>query len=152
MHSDEPCPSESKCVSLFVKDLQRKFKKFPKKAHPISFDELCIIFSATLGDPDLESLSVVKLRFITMLLTLYSSFLRCEEIIKLTLDDVVCEESGFILIFKKGKSYQYGESHIGIVSNLQNLTLHSMGRGGITHAVRAGASHAVVQKAMSVKV
>ena len=94
------------------------------KAHPISFKELFIIFSKTLGDSELESLSFVKLCFITMLLTLYSSFARYEEIVKLTLSDVVCGESGFILTFQKGKSHQYGESHLGVVSNLPNLTFN----------------------------
>ena len=42
---------------------QRKYKMFPKKAHPISFGELSIIFSKTLGDFDLESLSFVKICF-----------------------------------------------------------------------------------------
>ena len=117
MRSDEPCPSEPKFVSLFVKGLERKFKQLPKKAHPISHDELSIIFSKTLGDSDLESLSFVKLRLVTILLT----FSHYEEIINLTLGDVVREELGFILTFKKGKSYQFSESHIGIVSNLPNL-------------------------------
>ena len=112
----EGCPSDSKFVSLFVKGLHRKYKKFPKKAHPISFE--------TLDDSDLESLSFVKLHFITMLLTLYSSFVRYEEISKLTLSDVVREELGFVLNFQKAKSYQFGESHIGVVSNLPNLAFN----------------------------
>ena len=93
---------------------------FPKKAHPISFVEH---FSKTLDDSELESLSFVKLHFITLLLTLYSSFVRYEEISKLTLSDVVHEESGFVLNFQKGKSYHFGESH-GIVSNLSYLALN----------------------------
>ena len=59
-----------------------------------------------------------------MLLTLYSSFARFEEIVKLTLSDVVCEQSGFVLTFPKRKSYQYGESHIGVVSNLPKLSFN----------------------------
>ena len=91
--SDEPCPSESNYVSLFIKGLQRKYKLVPKKAFPISYGELSTIFSKIVGDSDIESLSFVKLCFITMILTLYSSFARFEEIIKLTLSDVVLEDS-----------------------------------------------------------
>ena len=158
-----------------------------------------------------------------MILTLYSSFARFEEFIKLTLGDVFREDSGFIITFQKGKSYQFGESNIGVVSNLPRISfnparvfsiyldriaslhansdhssdllfpscrvtktleasldrpvsyallqkqftsavadcniqvglskvcLHCMRRGGVTHAVRAGAPHEVVQKAMRVK-
>ena len=63
---------------------------------------------------------VVKLPFITMLLTLYSSFAHYEKISKLTLS----EDSGFILNFQKGKSYQFGESHIGVFSNLPKLAFN----------------------------
>ena len=56
-----------------------------------------------------------------MLLTLYSSFMHFEEVINLTLSDVELEEAGFVFTFKKGKSYQFGESNIGIVANLPKL-------------------------------
>jgi site-specific recombinase XerD len=58
----------------------------------------------------LENLSFVKLRFVTFLVTLYSSFARFEEIIKLNVVDVLREETGFVLNFRKGK-----------VTNLGNL-------------------------------
>ena len=74
-----------------------------------------------MGDSSLESLGFVKLRFISFILTLYSSFGRYEEVSQLKLSDVNTEVSGLILSFKKGKSYQYGESHIGVVSNLPGL-------------------------------
>ena len=51
-----------------------------------------------------------------MLLTLYSSFKYFEEVIKLTLGDVEREEAGFVSHFRKGNSYQFGESNIGIAS------------------------------------
>ena len=62
-----------------------------------------------------------------MLLTLYSSFARFEEVVKLTLIDVVREDSGFILTFQKGKSYQFGESNIGGVSDLPKLSFNPDG-------------------------
>ena len=223
INSDSSCPCENKFVTLFVKGLQRKFKKTTRKSYPISYKELSFIFSKIVGDSKIENLSFVNLRFITMLLTLYSSFSRFEEIINLKLDDISREEAGFILTFRKGKSYQFGESHIGIVSNLPNLAfnpsrifsiyldrvallhsqsdhsgnllfpvckvvksvetslpkpisynvikkqftvavtesninvgfnkigLHCMRRGSVTSAVRAGADHDVVMKAMRVK-
>ena len=39
----------------------------------------------------------------------------------LKIEDVYHEDEGFVLTFKKGKSYQYGESHIGVLSNLPRL-------------------------------
>ena len=81
-----------------------KFKNVPKKAFQISYADLCLIFNQILGDSSLESLSFVKLRFITFILTLYSSFGRYEEVSQLKLSDVNQEESGFILPFKKGKT------------------------------------------------
>jgi hypothetical protein len=69
----------------------------------------------------LESLPFVELRFIAFLLTSYSSFGRYEEISNLKIEDVYHEDEGFVLSFKKGKSYQYGESHIGVLSNLPRL-------------------------------
>ena len=50
--------------------------------------------------------------------------MRYKEISKLTLSDVVREELGFVLNFQKAKSYQFGESHIGVVSNLPNLAFN----------------------------
>ena len=48
-------------------------------------------------------------------------FARYEEVCNLTISDVEQEESGFILNFFKGKSYQFGESNIGVVSDLPKL-------------------------------
>jgi hypothetical protein len=73
----------------------------PKKAFPISYEDLTLIFTQILGDSSLESLSFVQLRFISFILTLYSSFGRYEEVSQLKLSDVNKEESGFILSFKK---------------------------------------------------
>ena len=80
-----------------------------KKAFPISFSYLCEIFKQTLGDSTLESLSFVNLRFITFILTFY------EEVSILKISDVQKEGPWFIFNFFKGKSYQYGESHIGVI-------------------------------------
>ena len=92
-------------VSLFLKGVERKFKKIPKKAYPISYNELQQIFNFIVGDSDLESLPSVELRFIMYLLTSYSSFGRYEEIAELKTEDVFGEEESFIIFFKKGKSY-----------------------------------------------
>ena len=77
--------------------------------------------SNIIRDSDLETLSFVEIRFLTMLLTLHSSFAGFEEIIQLTLSDVEREEAGFVIHFRKGKSYQFGESNIGIVTNLLKM-------------------------------
>ena len=42
----------------------------------------------------------------------------------LTLSDIEQEESGFVLNFYKGKSYQFGKSNIWVVSNLPNLSFN----------------------------
>ena len=64
------------------------------------------------------------MRFICFILTLYSSFGRYEEVSQLKLSDVNREEAGFILTFNKGKSYQFGENNIGVVSNLPGLVFN----------------------------
>ena len=68
INSSSDCPTDSKFVSLFLKGVERKFKKIPKKAYPISYDELQQIFNFVIGDSDIESLPFVELRFITYLL------------------------------------------------------------------------------------
>ena len=73
-------PTESNFMSLFIKGLSRKYKNVPKKAFPILYEDLTLIFSQILGDSSLESLSFVNLRFISFILTLYSSFGRYEEV------------------------------------------------------------------------
>ena len=121
INSSSDCPTDSKFVSLFLKGVERKFKKIPKKAYPISYDELQQIFDFVIGDSDIESLPFVELRFITYLITSYSSFARYEELAALKVEDVYREDDGFVLNFKKGKAYQYGECHIGVLSNLPRL-------------------------------
>ena len=98
INSSHECPTDSKFVSLFLKGVERKFKKIPKKAYPISYNELQQIFDFIVGDSDLESLPFVELRFITYLLTSYSSFARYEELAELKTEDVYREEEGFVLI------------------------------------------------------
>jgi hypothetical protein len=93
----------------------------PKKAFPISYEDLTLIFNQILGDSSIELFSFVKLRLICFILTLYSSFGRYEEVSQLKLSNVNREEAGFVLTFNKGKSYQFGESNIGVVSNLTGL-------------------------------
>jgi hypothetical protein len=44
-----------------------------------------------------------------------------EKVINLTLNDVEWEGAGFGLTFKKGKFYQFGELHLSIIANHQNL-------------------------------
>ena len=39
----------------------------------------------------------------------------------LKLSDIEQEESGFVVTFYKGKSYQFGESNLGVISNLPSL-------------------------------
>ena len=140
----------------------------------------------------------------------------------MTISDVLREGTGFMLNFRKGKSYKWGESHIGVVTDLpllefnpakifsiyldrvallhanyshssnllfpsfrvvlgnevslshpvsydnlrkefklcvttcgleiglNKIGLHCLRRGSVTHAVRAGAVHDNVQKAMRV--
>ena len=53
-----------------------------------------------VGYSDLESLPFVELRFIAFL------FGRYREISNLKIKDVFHEDEGFVLSFKKGKSYQ----------------------------------------------
>ena len=219
-----PSPTDSHFVDLFVRGLKRKFSTVPNKAFPISYDDLVKIFDAVVGTSSLEELSLVNLRFITFIITLYSSFGRYEEVSSLKLSNVERENCAWLLYFKKGKNYQIGESNLGVVVNLPGLKfnpsdifslyfekisylyshselssdflfpsfrssklhgvvpldhpvsysvisnkfkflvkqvnipvgmskvgLHCMRRGGVTHAVRAGAPHSVVQKAMRVK-
>ena len=121
INSSCECPTDSKFVSLFLKGVERNFKKIPRKAYPISYDELQQIFNFVVGDSELESLPFVDLRFITYLITSYSSFARYEELAELKTEDVYREDEGFVLNFKKGKSYQYGECNIGVLSNLPRL-------------------------------
>jgi integrase len=223
LYSREPCPLQNKFVSTFLTVMQHKHKKLPRKAYPISYKEVSLLIQHTMVGVSLENFSFVKLHFVTFLVTLYSSFARYEEVIKLNISDMLQEETGFVLHFKKGKTYQWGESHIGVVSDLPLLDfnparifsiyldrvallhsnashncdllffscrvsfrnelsldrpvsysnlktefklsvaacelevglnkvgLHCLRRGGVTHAVRAGANHDVVQKAMRVK-
>ena len=112
IHSSLPCPTESNYVSLFIKGFSRKFKQIPNKAYPISYDELQKFFTFIVGDSDLESLPFIDLCFIAFLLTSYSSFGRYEEVSNLKIEDVYNEAEGFVLTFKKGKSYQYGKAQI----------------------------------------
>ena len=176
-----------------------------------------------VGDSSLNDLLLVNLRFITFLVTSYASFGRYEEVSALKVENVTRDGQGFVLTFEKGKTYRFGENHIGVVSNLPDLDfnpaeilsvyldrivflhsnsdspsdylfpsfsvqgsvlssldkpvlydtllknfkaavkdanidvglfkvgLHSLRRGGVTHAVRAGAPHEVVQKCMRVR-
>jgi hypothetical protein len=68
---------------------------------------------------------LLLISFIAFLLTSYSSFGRYEEISNLKIEDIYHEDEGFVLTFKKRKSYQYGESHIGVLSNLPRLKVQS---------------------------
>ena len=40
------------------------------------------------------------------------------------MSDVVRGDSGFILTFQKGKLFQFGESNIGVVSNLPKISFN----------------------------
>jgi hypothetical protein len=105
IHSSLTCPTESNYVSFFIKGIPRKFKQIPNKTFHISYDELQKKITFVVGNSDLESLPFVELRFIAFLLTSYSSFRRYEEISNLKIEDVFHEDEGFVLSFKKGKSY-----------------------------------------------
>ena len=224
LNSALPSPTESHFVDLFIKGLRRKYKKLTKKSYPVSYTDLVKIFDEIVGASSLDEISLIDLRFISFIITLFSSFSRYEEACELKISDVQREGSSWVLTYFKGKSYQIGESNIGVVVDLPGLKfnpaeilslyiekmsylytlsdtssdllfpsfhssssrvltplvkpvsysnicskfkslvkkvgipvglnkvgLHCMRRGGVTHAVRAGAPHSVVQKAMRVQ-
>ena len=124
LKSSAPSPTDFRIVGMFIKGLSCKFKKITFKAYPISYDDLSELFREVLGSSFLEELSFVKLRFITFLVTLYSSLGRYEEGSNLKHQNVVREDFALLLYFKKGKSYQVGESHLGVVSNLPGLDIN----------------------------
>jgi site-specific recombinase XerD len=101
------------CVNRFQMKVQKKrllpkvhkYKKLPRKAYPISYKEVSLLIQHTMAGVSFENLSFVKLHFVTFLVTLYSSFARYEEVVKLNFSDVLREETGFVFHFKKGKSY-----------------------------------------------
>ena len=121
LNSALPSPTDSHFVDLFVKGLRRKYKTLTKKAYPVSYSELVRIFDEIVGTSSLDEISLIDLRFIAFIITMFSSFARYEEVRELKISDVERENSSWVLTFFKGKSYQVGESNIGVVVDLPGL-------------------------------
>ena len=84
----------------------RKFKKLPGEVYPISYSELCLLFSNTLWDSDLKpchlsrsGLAGGNVNNVVFLLA------RFKDVVNLNLNDVEREEACFALHFNKGQLY-----------------------------------------------
>ena len=111
------CPTEGMRVSMVVKGIKRRFKKPVQKKKPLSPSDFQKLLGAVFGGKSCEELKLANLRFAAQVSLLFCTFSRYEESAALEISHLVNDEDDLVVVFPKGKQYQFGEARESVVMN-----------------------------------
>ena len=102
---------------MVLKGLSRIIKvPVTKKAALVKDDFYKILVTATKQDEN-GKLKLCRLRLAAQVALMYLSFARYEETSVLKMEQVTSERDYLIDMFKKGKTYQFGEARMSVISS-----------------------------------
>ena len=117
-------PTEGVRVSMVVKGIKRKFKQPVKKKkalNPAEFEKLLMVLVNGL---EFEEMKLVDLRLAAQLSLLFCTFSRYEESAALKISHIVEEEDDLVVLFPKGKQYQFGEARESVILSQPQLKIN----------------------------
>ena len=112
-----PCPTEGMRVSMVVKGIKRRFKKPVEKKKPLAPNDFQKLLGAVFVDQSLDETKLVNLRFAAQVSLLFCTFARYEESAALEVSHLAEDDGDLVVIFPKGKQYQFGEARESVMMN-----------------------------------
>ena len=117
-------PTESVRVDSVIKGIKRRFKKPVQKKRPlVPTDFQKLLIEITEGG-DMDGIKMSVLRFAAQISVMYCTFSRYEESCALRPSDILEEGADLVVVYPKGKQYQYGEARESVMLSQPGLEVN----------------------------
>ena len=117
-------PTESVRVDSVIKGIKRRFKKPVQKKRPLVPKDFEKLLVAITEGGNMAVIKMSVLRFAAQLSVMYCTFSRYEESCALRPSDILEEEEDLVVIYPKGKQYQYGEARESVMLSQPSLEVN----------------------------
>ena len=108
-------PANSNEVNTSMKGLKRRFFKPVEKKAPLKKDDFCTLLEVATQGGDFSGVTLCRLRLAAQLAVMYLTFSRFEECAALKCEQIQKDGPNLVVTFKKGKTYQMGESRVAVM-------------------------------------
>ena len=117
-------PTESVRVDSVIKGIKRRFKKPVQKKRPLVPKDFEKLLVAITEGGKMDSIKMSVLRFAAQISIMYCTFSRYEESCALRPSDILEEEGDMVVVFPKGKQYQYGEARESVMLSVPSMEVN----------------------------
>ena len=123
-HPDKICPTDSSEVKLTLKGIKKRFQQPVTKKTPLECKDFIKVLSAATEGGDFIKVKLCQLRLAAQVTVMYCAFLRYEESAALRMSQVKSENGDLVILFAKGKTYQFGESRMSVIGGQPQLAIN----------------------------
>ena len=109
---------------MVVRGIKRKYKKPVQKKKPLSPLDFQKLLVAIVDGCSFTEMKLVNLRFAAQLSLLFCTFSRYEESAALEVNHLEEEGDDLVVLFPKGKQYQFGEARESVILSQPHLDLN----------------------------
>ena len=117
------CPTEAKEVAMVLKGLRRRFQTPVTKKKPLTKEEFMKILRVTTMEGQYSKVRLCQLRLAAQISLMFLTFARYEESAALKVEQVTREQGNLLVLFGKGKNFQYGESRLSVIAGQPGAAL-----------------------------
>ena len=117
-------PTESVRVDSVIKGIKRRFKKPVQKKRPLVPKDFEKLLVAITEGGKMDSIKMSVLRFAAQISIMYCTFSRYEESCALRPSDILEEEGDMVVVYPKGKQYQYGEARESVMLSVPSMEVN----------------------------
>ena len=111
---DSACPTDGQEMTLVLRGLNRRFKTPVTKKATLAKDKFYKILVAATKQDMHGTVKLCRLRLAAQVALMFLSFARYEGSSELNVKQISCEKDYLVVLFKKGKSYQFGEARMSV--------------------------------------
>ena len=117
-------PTESVRVDSVIKGIKRRFKKPVQKKRPLVPKDFQKLLMAITEGGKMDGIKMSVLRFAAQISVMYCTFSRYEESCALRPSDILEEGGDLVVVYPKGKQYQYGEARESVMLSQTGLEIN----------------------------
>ena len=117
-------PTESVRVDSVIKGIKRRFKKPVQKKRPLVPKDFQKLLMAITEGGKMDGIKMSVLRFAAQISVMYCTFSRYEESCALRPSDILEEGGDLVVVYPKGKQYQYGEARESVMLSQPGLEIN----------------------------
>ena len=117
-------PTDSVRITSVLKGIKRRFQKPVSKKKPLESEDFSRLLTFITKNGNFNDLKLGELRFAAQLSLLYCTFSRYEESAGLEISHVEEDGQDLLILFPKGKQYQFGEARMGVMTSQPQLAVN----------------------------